>query len=113
MRRALEGIEGAVDLAPFCKNQIALVFAASDAPGVAKAVCDFARDNEKLIVQIGFFEKKQMSRDQVIALAAIPSREVLLAMLCGVLNAPVAGLARVIEQVRQQREQASGGEQQA
>jgi len=39
----------------------------------------------------------------VNALATVPSKEVLLAQLCGLLQSPISGLARVLSAVAEQK----------
>ncbi len=68
----------------------------SDAVSAAKVVADFAKTNEKLVVKAGAFNGKALDKAAVIALASIPSREVLLAQIAGLLNTPVASMARVL-----------------
>ena len=47
-----------------------------------------------------------MSIEEVTALSQIPSKDTLYAMLAGGLNATIAGLARAIDAVREQKETA-------
>lgn len=67
-----------------------------DAVAAAKVIADFAKTNDKLVVKAGAYAGKALDANGVKALASIPSKEVLLAQLCGLLNAPVSGLARVV-----------------
>jgi len=72
-----------------------LIYSISDdAIAAAKVVSDFAKTNDKLVVKAGNYAGKQLDKTAVVALANIPSREVLLAQLLGVMQAPVAGFAR-------------------
>ena len=74
-----------------------LVYSISaDAVAAAKVVYDFAKANDKLVVEAGAFNGKLLDTAAVNALATIPSREVLLAQLCGLLQSPLSGLARVL-----------------
>ena len=88
------------------KGQTAVVFAKSDFTGVAKVLHDFAKKNEELQIVAGCCEAQLFDKAGVAQLARIPSREVLLAQLLGVLNAPIVQFACVVNQVMQQR---SGG----
>jgi len=65
-----------------------------DAVAAAKVVSDFAKTNDKLVVKAGNFAGKPLDKAAVAALASIPSREVLIAQLLGVMLAPVSGFAR-------------------
>jgi len=65
-----------------------------DAVAAAKVLNDFAKGNDKLVVKAGNFAGKSLDKAGVVALANIPSREVLLSQLLGVMQAPVSGFAR-------------------
>lgn len=60
---------------------------------ISKVLVRFAKDRNVLEIYGGIVKGDLVSRDDVKALAALPSREVLLAMLANTLNAPVQGLA--------------------
>ncbi|NBX78147.1 50S ribosomal protein L10 [bacterium] len=106
---ALPSMAGADALVPHLKGQLALVFAKDDVTGVAKIINDFARENEQLKIVAGCFEAELFSAAQVKNLASIPSREVLLAQLCGVLNAPITQFAVVIDQIAKKKASESEG----
>jgi large subunit ribosomal protein L10 len=67
-----------------------------DAVAAAKVISDFAKGNEKLIVKGGAYAGKKLDANGVKALAAIPSREVLLAQVAGLLKSPIQRLAGVL-----------------
>jgi large subunit ribosomal protein L10 len=67
-----------------------------DAIAAAKVISDFAKTNDKLIVKAGAFGGKALNADGVKALASIPSREVLLTQIAGLLQSPIARFARVV-----------------
>lgn len=72
-----------------------LIYAISDdAVAAAKVTFDFAKTNEKLVIKAGNYAGKALDKAGVSALANIPSREVLLAQMLGMMKAPVAGFAR-------------------
>jgi large subunit ribosomal protein L10 len=74
-----------------------LIYAISDdAVAAAKVLSDFAKGNDKLVVKGGNYAGKQLDKAGVTALANIPSREVLIAQLMGVMQAPVSAFARVL-----------------
>ncbi|MBU6437413.1 MAG: 50S ribosomal protein L10 [Betaproteobacteria bacterium] len=74
-----------------------------DAVAAAKVVADFAKGNDKLVVRAGAFNGKALDKAGVTALASIPSKEVLLAQLLGLMQSPVSRLARVIAAVAEQK----------
>ena len=67
-----------------------------DAVAAAKVVFDFAKTNEQLVIKAGAYNGKMLDAAGVTALATVPSKEVLLAQLCGLLQSPVSGMARVL-----------------
>ena len=74
-----------------------------DAVAAAKVVADFARGNDKLVVKAGAYAGKALDANGVKALAAIPSKEVLLAQLLGLMQSPVSRLARVLAAIAEKR----------
>ncbi|WP_187138767.1 50S ribosomal protein L10 [Oxalobacter paraformigenes] len=91
-RRAVEGTAFA-DLASEMTGP--LVYSISkDAVAAAKVVQDFAKRNDALVIRGGSYAGKTLDKAGVVALASIPSREVLLSQLMGVMLAPVSGFAR-------------------
>jgi large subunit ribosomal protein L10 len=74
-----------------------------DAVAAAKVIADFAKGNDKLIVKGGAYAGKALNADGVKSLAAIPSKEVLLAQLLGLMQSPVSRFARVLAAIAEQR----------
>jgi len=77
-----------------------------DAVAAAKVLADFAKGNDKLVLKAGAFNGKALDVNGVKALASVPSKEVLLAQLCGLLQSPVSGLARVVAAVAEKKGEA-------
>jgi large subunit ribosomal protein L10 len=67
-----------------------------DAVAAAKVVSDFAKSNDKLVIRGGVFAGKALDVNGVKQLANIPSKEVLLAQLCGLLKSPISRTAVVL-----------------
>jgi large subunit ribosomal protein L10 len=67
-----------------------------DAVAAAKVIADFAKTNDKLVVKAGAYAGKALDANGVKALAAIPSKEVLLSQVAGLLKSPVQRMAAVI-----------------
>jgi large subunit ribosomal protein L10 len=67
-----------------------------DAVAAAKVVADFAKTNDKLVIRGGAFGGKPLDVNGVKQLASIPSKDVLLAMLCGLLMSPISRTAVVL-----------------
>jgi large subunit ribosomal protein L10 len=78
-----------------------------DAVAAAKVLADFAKTNDKLIVKGGAYAGKALDANGVKALASIPSKEVLLSQLLGLMQSPVSRMARVLAALAEQR---GGGE---
>jgi large subunit ribosomal protein L10 len=74
-----------------------------DAVAAAKVLADFARTNDKLIVKAGAYAGKPLDANGVKALAAIPSREVLIAQVAGLLKSPIQRLAGVLAAVAEKK----------
>ncbi|HPU11957.1 MAG: 50S ribosomal protein L10 [Ottowia sp.] len=67
-----------------------------DAVAAAKVVADFAKTNDKLVIRGGVYGGKALDADGVKQLASIPTKEVLLAQLCGLLMSPMSRTAVVL-----------------
>jgi large subunit ribosomal protein L10 len=67
-----------------------------DAVAAAKVVADFAKTNDKLVIRAGAFAGKALDVNGVKQLANIPTKEVLLAQLCGLLMSPISRTAVVL-----------------
>ncbi len=68
----------------------------TDAVAAAKVVADFAKTNDKLVIRAGALSGKVLDVNGVKQLANIPSKEVLLAQLCGLLMSPISRTAVVL-----------------
>ncbi len=79
----------------------------TDAVAAAKVLSDFAKSNDKLVVKAGNYAGKSLDKAAVAALASIPSREVLLAQLLGMMQAPVSGFARALAALAAKKEAVS------
>ncbi len=104
MKRAAEGVAGAQELSPYFKEQIAVVFAQKEIAPVAKTLVNFAKGNKGLIIVVGSAEQEFLDGNAIKFMASLPPREILLAQLCGVLMAPVASLARVVNSIKEEAE---------
>jgi large subunit ribosomal protein L10 len=74
-----------------------------DAVAAAKVIADFAKGNDKLVVKGGAYAGKVLDANGVKALAAIPSREVLIAQVAGLLKSPIQRLAGVLAALAEQK----------
>lgn len=71
----------------------------SDPVAAAKVLHEFAKDNEKFVIKIGALGNQLMSRDEIAALASLPSREELLSKLLGTMQAPIAKFVQTLNEV--------------
>ena len=87
--------------APLAENLSGpLVYGAGPDPAaLAKAFRNLAKENEKLIVRGGALKNSALNAAGVEALADLPGREQLLAMLAGTMSAPAAKLARTLNEI--------------
>ena len=96
-RRAVEGTDfaGASDMMTG-----PLIYGFSeDAVAAAKVMADFAKTNDKLVIRGGAFGTKILDVNGVKQLSSIPSKEVLLAQLLGLMQSPISRTARVLAAV--------------
>jgi large subunit ribosomal protein L10 len=70
-----------------------------DPVAVAKVLSDFAKGNEKFVIAGGAMPGQLMSAKEISALAALPSREELIARLLGTMQAPMVKLVRTMNEV--------------
>jgi large subunit ribosomal protein L10 len=88
------GLAGLTDL---LVGPSGITFVEGDIAGVAKALRDAAKANPLLIIKGGAMGGKMLSAKDVEALADLPSREVLLSMFAGALQAPLVKTAGLLQ----------------
>jgi len=96
-RRAAEGTDFKAAEELFT-GPVAIAYG-KDPVGMAKAISDFAKSNDQLKVCGGVLDGKAIDAAGVKALAALPSREVLLAKMLGSMQSPVSGFVRTLAEV--------------
>ena len=77
-----------------------------DAVAAAKVVAEFAKTNDKLVIRAGVFGGKALDVNGVKQLANIPSKEVLLAQLLGLMQSPISRTARVLAALAEKKGEA-------
>jgi large subunit ribosomal protein L10 len=95
-RRAAEDA-GLADLASLLDGPTAITFVRGDAVMVAKALPDYSRTNPALVVKGGILGTRVIQSADVVALADIQPREVLLARIAGGLQAPLTKAAGLFQ----------------
>jgi large subunit ribosomal protein L10 len=106
VRRALHGLDGFDGLVSYCKQQVGVVFAhdESGASDVAKILTDFAKKNKSLGLVAGCVDTELLDKTAILRMASLPSREVLLAQLCGTLKAPLIKFLILVEEIKKQKQ---------
>ena len=85
-----------------------LIYSVSADPvAAAKVLNDFAKSNDKLVLKAGSYAGKVLDKSGVQALATIPSRDELIAMLMGVMQAPLTGFAAAMAALAKKRGEGS------
>lgn len=97
MRIAAEG-SSVEPLIPYFKEQVGVVLAFKDTAAIAKTLSDFAKNNEAIGLVAGCYEQLLLDANAINRIGSLPSKEVLLAQLCGVLKAPANRLVNVLNQ---------------
>lgn len=95
MRLALENA-GMPSLDEALSGPSAFIFATGDPVASAKAIKDFAKESKKLVIKGGMMDGVAYNAEQVEAIAALPSREELIAKLLGTINNPMVKMVRVL-----------------
>ena len=95
--RALEGLE-MPDLSDFLTGPTGIVLGHSGPVEAAKTVSDFAKSHDnRPAFKVGVLDNSVLDGSQIQQLAKLPPRDVLLAMVAGALEAPMAALAGALE----------------
>jgi len=84
---------GVGDLNGALAGQMAVVTGQKDISAAAKALKNFAAEFDKLKFKFGYLNNKRLEEAAIVALAVLPSLDVLRATLLGLLNAPATKLA--------------------
>jgi large subunit ribosomal protein L10 len=87
---------GVADLIGALTGQLAVVTGKKDISVAAKALKNFAAEFDKLKLKFGYLNNQRLEAPSIIALADLPSLDVLRAKLLGLFNAPATKLAILI-----------------
>lgn len=91
----------------------ALATSADDYTAAARILNDFAEKHENFSIKGGYLDGEVVSLEKIQALAKLPTKEVLLSMVCNVFQAPIAAFARVIKAVADKDGEAAPAEESA
>ena len=86
----------------------ALAFVKGDPIDAAKSLKNFAKENPFLVIKGGIFEGKPVTTAEIMKLADLESREVLLSKLAGAMKGSLAKAIRTIDALRLKKEAAEG-----
>lgn len=88
--------EGLPAIEELKQEEHAVVLAEENVTEAAKIIHKFAKDTEKIVIQAGILDGKHITGSDVINLANLPSKEVLIAQALSMFNSPMTGLLNVI-----------------
>jgi large subunit ribosomal protein L10 len=80
------------------KGQSAIIVGDKDVAAAAKVLKTFASEFQKPVMKVGVIDRAVVSSDEIKAIADLPTRDVLLAQLLGVLIAPASKLVRTLNE---------------
>jgi len=99
MRFAFEEL-GYNDMSVNLEGPNAIALSYEDEVSAAKVTNDFAKNsNDTITLKAGIAEGKIMNAEEIKALASVPSREILLGQLAGVLQGNIRNLAYMLDQI--------------
>ena len=105
VKRALD-LNNESGLDDLLEGPTAIISSNEDYLAPAKAIYNFAKENEFYKIKGGIIEGKVMTAEEIITLAKLPSRQELLAKLAGCLLGNITKLAVALDAVREQKENA-------
>jgi len=79
-------------------GQTAVITGDKDIAPVAKVLKTFATEFKKAMLKLGFIDRTQVPTKQIEQIADLPPREVLMAQLLGLIQAPATRLARMLNE---------------
>jgi large subunit ribosomal protein L10 len=101
--------DAGVDIDPsLLAGPSAVAFIKGDPIDAAKSLKNFSKENPFLVIKGGIFEGKSVSVAEIMKLADLESREVLLAKLAGAMKGSLAKAIRTIDALRAKKEAAEG-----
>ena len=89
----LEGLSNCLE------GTTALATCKDDYVAAARILCKFASTHKNFTVKSGFLDNEVIGVEKIESLAKLPSREILLATVCNVFNAPIAAFARAVQAI--------------
>jgi len=90
------------------KGPSAVAFIKGDPIDAAKSLKNFQKENPQLVIKGGIFDGKAVTTAEILKLADLESREVLLAKLAGAMKGSLAKAARTFDALRLKKEASEG-----
>jgi len=78
-------------------GEIALIFGIQDETAPIKSAYEFSKKNENLKLLDGILENNLIGKENIIAIAQLPSKKELLGKLVGTVAAPMSGILNVLQ----------------
>ena len=101
--------DAGVDIDPsLLAGPSAVAFIKGDPIDAAKSLKNFSKENPFLVIKGGIFEGKSVTVAEIMKLADLESREVLLAKLAGAMKGSLAKAIRTIDALRAKKEASEG-----
>ena len=97
LKKASQDIDWMSDLGKSFKNQIVVVSVEKNTPAAARVLYSFSKENEKVALIAGSFEKRVFDKNYISYIATLPSHEQLIARICGALKSPIIRIMWVLK----------------
>ena len=103
VKRAIAGTKYEA-LSEVLEGPSGLAFSYNDATAPARILNESIKEFKMMEFKGGVVEGKVYSKEDIQAIASIPSREVLISKFMGSIQSPIANFARVVSQIAEQKE---------
>ena len=97
------GLDG---ISSYLEGPVSVAFGYEDPTAPARILKDFSKEHKNLELKAGIVEGKIFDANQVIELASIPPKDVLIAKLLGSFKAPLSNLAYLLNAIKESKESA-------
>lgn len=104
IRRAAQSLD-MNELDPYLNGPTAVAFSDTDPVAPARIINDMIKSSNKMELKAGYVEGRFCDSKALAAIAALPSKEVLIAKMLGSLNAPISKFVCVLDAIKKQREE--------
>jgi len=78
---------------------VAILYTTGDPVGPAKALMDFIKSNDKIEAKVGVLSGNTIEADDIKRLAAMPSKDTMIAMAMASMNAPATNFVRTLNEI--------------